>query len=79
MNLNLKLLPTGGDVSSAPFPTATSLASRPSGSFPDVFRKVCMDCAAELPGSVPTAARTSHGLCRPCFNVRMAALTKDAA
>ncbi len=71
--MNLKLLPAGGDVSSAPFPTATSLASRPSG-LPDVFRKVCMDCGADLPGSVPTAARVSHGLCRSCFDGRMAAL-----
>jgi hypothetical protein len=77
--MNLKLLPAGGGVSSAPFPTATSLASRPSGSFPDVFRMVCMDCAAELPGSVPTAARTSHGLCRACFNVRMAELNNPKA
>lgn len=29
------------------------------------LRKVCMCCKRELPGSNPTAIRTSHGLCNP--------------
>lgn len=29
------------------------------------LRRVCAHCGAELPGSVPAAARVSHGVCLP--------------
>jgi hypothetical protein len=29
------------------------------------LRRVCMCCKRELPGSNPTALRTSHGVCAP--------------
>lgn len=31
----------------------------------EAMRRVCQFCKAELPGSVVTAARTSHGACKP--------------
>lgn len=43
------------------------------------FKLVCMDCGAALPGSDPSGARTSHGLCRIDFDKRMAELNKEAA
>jgi hypothetical protein len=43
------------------------------------FRKVCMDCGAELPGSNSQGSRTSHGLCRADFDRRMAELGREAA
>lgn len=41
------------------------------------LKVVCMDCGAELPGSDPTGARTSHGLCRKDFDRRMAELNQE--
>ena len=41
------------------------------------MRLVCMDCGAELPGSDPSGARTSHGLCRQDFDRRMAELNVE--
>lgn len=52
-------------------PSGTSLAPAPADSS---LRMVCMDCGAELPGSNPQGARTSHGLCRVDFDRRMAEL-----
>ena len=72
----VKRVPTfdtrAGFVSSAPFPTATSLAD-PARVIPSL-RMVCMDCGAELPGSNPQGTKVSHGLCRADFDRRMAEL-----